>query len=235
MLPETPEYIILLLFRAYAKMEEHWLKWQRAEHEQGIFNYCWYQNYLPKLRGIKPDLVEQEIRHPGTTSLKVVLSDNGSVITVLDLCQSTASSDTKNEMENSLKKAMARIPGIEIKYPLHSGIGSAETLNSGRLRGNVVEMHSKFRQWEAEMESKREKKEKVDIVAWKTQKKLRLLQKTSIQNSNCLQEKLIAAPPPTSSASDSVALNTQVDAANTNELEVVQEDNYVPCCWEDRC
>lgn len=34
-------------------------------------------------RGIPPSIVEAEIAHPGTTSIRVILNENGHVITII--------------------------------------------------------------------------------------------------------------------------------------------------------
>ncbi len=77
MAPKTPEMRAVLEQRAIEKAQKKGLKFQTEEFA------TWWKNNRPDPRGIPPSVVEAEIANPGSTGIKVVLSDSGRVITVI--------------------------------------------------------------------------------------------------------------------------------------------------------
>ncbi len=77
MAPNTPQVMAKLELRALERAQIKGLHPGTEEFGK------WISHNGPKPRGIPPSIIEAEIACPGTTNVKVILNENGNVITVI--------------------------------------------------------------------------------------------------------------------------------------------------------
>lgn len=77
MAPRTPEVMALLERRALDRASREGLQPGTRALQ------TWWNKHRPSPRGVPPRAVEAEIANPGTTGVRVILSSNGDVVTVI--------------------------------------------------------------------------------------------------------------------------------------------------------
>jgi hypothetical protein len=111
MAPSTPEIIELLLDRTIERakrdninLEEETINpTNRLKLVKGQVDSlrAWWNSYGPDPRAILPEMVEAEIANPGSTNLKVITSQEGAVITVINKIKGSGSLQISGSLQLS--------------------------------------------------------------------------------------------------------------------------------------